>query len=72
MDQPAREGPFDETTEVAMPETPAHDDIDEQAQAAERSVGEALPVTLEDEGAEDDGAEADEVDAEADEPSDEQ
>jgi hypothetical protein len=39
-----------------MPEAPAHDDIDEdeQAEAAERSVGEALPVTLEDEGAEDD------------------
>jgi hypothetical protein len=41
-----------------MPETPGHDDVDEdeQAEAMERDVGEALPVTLEDDGAEDDEA----------------
>jgi hypothetical protein len=34
-----------------MAETPAHDDIDEDelAEAEERDVGEALPVTLDDE-----------------------
>jgi hypothetical protein len=43
-----------------MPETPGHDELDEdeQAEAQERSLGEALPVTLEDE--DDEEGEADE------------
>jgi len=39
-----------------MPETPAHDQPDEGelAEAQERALGEALPVTLDDEDVDDD------------------